>query len=126
MHKRYRKQGFRNWWRGINRHDTKRKQHILSQWLKYSCKTIALRGDVDQQAVVYTIANRFNNSEYKKISRANAKRVYDICNKKQQKYREEIAQLKRMRENISHNVKHNIPVEIKRTRSTRKIVSHGR
>ena len=79
-----------------------------------------MRGDMEQQTVVYTIAKRYENSKYD-LQRYNAKRVYNIVNAKQNKYREEMRNLKKMRDSI----KQNIPVEIKRKRTTRTIVSSG-
>ena len=81
---------------------------------------MAIRGDMEQQAVVYTIQNRFTNSKYD-LPKYNARRVYNIVNAKQNKYREEMANLKRMRDSI----KNNIPVEIKRRRITKNIVRAG-
>lgn len=81
---------------------------------------MAIRGDMEQQAVVYTIAKRYENSQYD-LQKYNAKRVFNIVNAKQNKYREEMANLKRMRDSI----KQNIPVEIKRRRITKNIVKAG-
>lgn len=78
---------FKKWWKGIQRHDTYRREEIVEKWLFYACKTVAIRGNQDQQQVVYTINNRFRASKYKKLSRINALKVYLIVNQKQENYR---------------------------------------
>ena len=118
--RRYKRRDFSGWWSGIRKHPAPKQREILEQWLKYACKTVALRGDMEQQAVVYTINKRFKNSQYG-LQRYNAKRVFNIVNAKQNKYKEEMRNLKRARDSI----KSNIPVEIKRRRTTKTIVSSG-
>lgn len=82
-----------------------------------------MRGDIHQQRVVYTIAKRFKHSEYD-ITRANAKRVYDICNSKQNKFKEESRQLNLLRDEIKRITPDTMPVIVRR--KTRRITSDGR
>ena len=82
---------------------------------------MATRGDQDQQTVVYTIDNRFRNSKYD-MPKYNARRVYNIVTKKQQKYREEMEHLRRLKDDL----KRRIPVEVRTTRRVRKIVGDRR
>jgi len=95
--KRYKRQNFKHWWRGMNRHPYKDRKKLILKWMRFASKTVAMRGDQDQQKVVYTIYNRSFRSKYE-IPRYNAKRVYDIVNAKQNKHREETAKLQAMRE----------------------------
>lgn len=73
---------FKTWWNGMNKASGQTKIDNFHKWLSLACRTVALRGDQNQQRVVYTITNRFRNSEYKKLSRENALRVYRIVNTK--------------------------------------------
>ena len=78
---------FKKWWMGLQRHPAERRQDIIGKWLFYACKTVAIRGNQDQQKVVYTINNRYRNSDYKRMSRADALRVFLIVNQKQEEHR---------------------------------------
>ena len=109
---------FGRWWKNINRHPAERRQEIISQWLKYACKTVAIRGDQDEQRVVYTITNRYNNSHWPRLSTENARRVFRIVNHKQERYRAERASINKTRQPISDNKP---TVIIKRSR-TKKII----
>jgi ribosomal protein S8E len=80
---------FRQWWAGIRRHPYDRQQEILGQWLKYACKTVAIRGDQDEQRLVYTVSNRFANSQWPRLSTENARKVFKIVNHKQERHRAE-------------------------------------
>jgi hypothetical protein len=95
--KRYKRQNFRNWWKGMNRHPYKDRKKMILKWMRFASKTVAMRGDQNQQKVVYTIYNRAFHSKYE-VPRYNCKRVYDIVNAKQNKHREETAKLIAMRE----------------------------
>jgi hypothetical protein len=95
--RRYKRQNFKHWWRGMNRHPYRDRKKLILKWMRFASKTVAMRGDQDQQKVVYTIYNRSFRSKYE-IPRYNAKRVYDIVNAKQNKHREETAKLQAMRE----------------------------
>jgi hypothetical protein len=79
--------GFRRWWSGIKRQSPDRQRQLLLNWLKYACKTVALRGDQHQQRVVYACYQRYTNSEFAYLSRDNAQRVYQIVNQHQENYR---------------------------------------
>ena len=103
-----RKRSFAAWWDYMRKHPNAAEQ--MQQWLYYGRKTVALRGDMHQQRVVYTIYKRFKNSTYKTISRANAKRVFDIVNKKQQEHKRK-ARAERAAQ-----------VEVRKITRTRKIV----
>jgi len=94
---RYKRQNFRNWWKGMNRHPYKDRKKMILKWMRFASKTVAMRGDQNQQKVVYTIYNRAFHSKYE-VPRYNCKRVYDIVNAKQNKHREETAKLIAMRE----------------------------
>lgn len=80
-----RKQTFSRWWQAMNRAPQHRRDENFHRWLTFACKTVAHRGDQNQQRVVYTIQHRYHNSEYRKISRANAQRVWKIINTKTDK-----------------------------------------
>lgn len=85
---------FNLWWRGINSHPEPKRTEIIENWLKYACKTVAIRCDSDQQRVVYTIANRYRNSTYKRLTRKNARRVFAIINSKQQAHRRQLQEIR--------------------------------
>ena len=94
--------------------------------MKYACKTVATRGDLDQQRVVYTINTRFKNSEYD-MPKYNARRVYNIVTKKQLKYKEEQEHLRRLKMLIKGEIApgERVPVEVRTTRKTRRIIGSG-
>ena len=78
---------FKRWWKGINKHPPHRQQEILEKWLKYACKTVALRGDQDEQQVVYATYNRYTNSQFKKLKRWQAHSVFRIVNQRMENYK---------------------------------------
>jgi len=96
---RYKRQNFRNWWKGMQSHPYKDRKKLMLKWMRFASKTVAMRGDQNQQKVVYTIYNRSFRSKYE-IPKYNAKLVYDIVNAKQNKHREETAKLVAMRDAI--------------------------
>lgn len=87
---------FKVWWKGIKSQPTDRRKEILGKWLHYACKTIANRGDHNQQKVVYTIATRYNKSKYKKLSKENARKVYALVNNKQLTHKRMMAQIREL------------------------------
>ncbi len=82
------RRSFDHWWHGMRkvRDRTQRKKN-LDKWLYFATKTVAFGGNQDEQMVVYTIHNRYKNSEWE-IPRYQARRVYQIVSKKQQKYKD--------------------------------------
>lgn len=78
---------FKKWWQRMLALDAERRAHEMERWLYYAGKTAAFRGDQNQQRVIYTIHNRFKNSTYKHLTKANAWRVWAIVNQKQTVYR---------------------------------------
>lgn len=78
------KKKFMGWWKYMNTGGQDREQML--KWLKFACKTAALRGDQNQQRLVYTTTNRFKHSEYP-LKRWQAQRVFSIINKKQDMYK---------------------------------------
>lgn len=77
----------------------------LYNFLNYAGKTVAIRGDIDQQKVVFTIRNRFNNSKYKKLTKSNAWKVYSIVNKQQQNFRKEKERIYKLLNQLEHQAK---------------------
>jgi len=73
---------FKSWWEKMNRAPRERRVNNFHKWLSLACRTVALRGNQDQQKVVYTIFNRYDKSKYRKLSRENARTVYRIINNK--------------------------------------------
>lgn len=126
----YRKQTFTQWWKNIKKKDSETQKDIFGRWLHYACKTAALRGDKDQQRVVYTIATRFKHSEYKKISKDNAYRVFKIINQKQHAHKmqaNKIKELEAQLEALQNNTPAPTPNQgtVIRTKKTRKIIAHS-
>ena len=78
---------FQRWWRVHQRSENLRL--ASDRWLAYACKTVAYRGDHNQQRIVYTIAKRFRKSEWPRLTESNAKKIFQIVNKKQQAHRRE-------------------------------------
>lgn len=78
---------FRRWWKYINKHERAERQEMLRLWLRYACKTVSIRGDQDQQQIVYTTNNRFLNSKYKTLRKWQALTVWRIVNQHQQNHR---------------------------------------
>ena len=97
--KRYKKQNFANWYRGMMSKPYADRKKLILKWMRMATKTVAMRGDQDQQKVVYTIYNRSFRSRYE-IPKYNIERVYQIVNAKQNKYREEMRKLEAMRESL--------------------------
>ena len=77
---------FQRWWKYMNSDDLSRDRREMIKWLKYGSKTVSLRGDHNQQKLVYTIAHRHYHSKYR-ISRSNALKVFTIVNEKQDMYK---------------------------------------
>lgn len=85
---------FNRWWTKVNAsHKT---YDEISNWLLYAKKTVSTRCDQDQQKLVYTISNRFHRSTYKRLTKANAWKIYVIVNKKQLAFRAEKARVHEM------------------------------
>ena len=80
---------FRRWWKGINSHESTKRKEIIRKWLKYACRTVSLRGDQDQQRVVYTTYNRYCQSQYKVLRKWQALTVYRIVNQQQENFRKQ-------------------------------------
>ena len=73
---------FRQWWAGIQSHKRDKRKEITDRWLYYATKTVSMRGNHDEQLVVFTIWNRYSKSKWD-IPMYNARIVYDIVNQKQ-------------------------------------------
>ena len=97
--KRYKNQNFDNWYQGMMSKPYADRKKLVLKWMRMASKTVAMRGDQDQQRVVYTIYNRSFRSKYE-IPKYNIKRVYQIVNAKQNKYREEMRKLEAMKESL--------------------------
>lgn len=96
----------------------------IYNFLNYAGKTVAIRGDIDQQKLVYTVRNRFNNSKHKKITKTNAWRVYAIVNQQQQNFRKEKAQIHKLLNRLEHQA--NRPnVVVKKTIKRKLINGHN-
>ena len=78
---------FRVWWANINRHPHLKKQDIIYNWLKYAQKTVVMRGNQDQQKVVFATYHRFKKSQHKNIRRWQALKVWNIVNQKQENFK---------------------------------------
>lgn len=78
---------FKKWWTRMLSMESSARSHQLERWLYFAGKTCAFRGDQNQQRVVYTIHNRYKNSRYKRLTKANAWLVWSIVNQKQGVYR---------------------------------------
>ena len=97
--KRYKNQNFDNWYQGVMSKPYADRKKLVLKWMRMASKTVAMRGDQDQQRVVYTIYNRSFRSKYE-IPKYNIKRVYKIVNAKQNKYREEMRKLEAMKQSL--------------------------
>ena len=97
--KRYKNQNFDNWYQGMMSKPYSERKKLVLKWMRMASKTVAMRGDQDQQKVVYTIYNRSFRSKYE-IPKYNIKRVYKIVNAKQNKYREEMRKLEAMKQSL--------------------------
>lgn len=109
---------FKRWWKHMNSLPRQKRIQETEKWLRYAGKTVALRGQQDQQRIVYTIRKRFNASEFKRLSKYNAKKVFNIVNKKQQSYKE-------IKEHVLSELQRKQPVVVKK-RTTRTIAAVGR
>ncbi len=97
------------------------KEEILN-WLKYACKTMSMRGDQDQQKIVYTITNRYRRSEYKKLSSANAWKVFKMVNHKQENFRREKQKIHRLLNQLEQQTnKPNVVIKKTRTRTINRV-----
>ena len=96
---RYKKQNFDSWYKGMMSKPYSDRKKLVLKWMRMATKTVAMRGDQDQQRVVYTIYNRSFRSRYE-IPKYNIKRVYQIVNAKQNKYREEMRKLEAMKQSL--------------------------
>ena len=96
---RYKKQNFASWYAGMTNRPYSDRKKLILKWMRMATKTVAMRGDQDQQRVVYTIYNRSFRSRYE-IPKYNVRRVYQIVNAKQNKYREEMRKLEAMKESL--------------------------
>ena len=114
---------FNRMWRQIKTSDDP--AQAIDHFLNYSGKTVAIRGDRDQQKVVFTIRNRFKNSQYKKITKQNAWRVYSIVNKQQENFRIEKMRIKRLLAYLEEQAKPKPSVVIKKNR-VRRIITNGK
>ena len=97
--KRYKNQNFDNWYQGMMSKPYSERKKLVLKWMRMASKTVAMRGDQDQQKVVYTIYNRSFRSKYD-IPKYNIERVYQIVNAKQNKYREEMRKLEAMKQSL--------------------------
>ena len=114
---------FNQWWTGIKTHTPERQHEIIGQWLKYAEKTVAMRGDQDQQRVVYTIRRRWKNSQWPRLSRENAKRVFRIVNNKQLEYKRTQRKIAELERALAAKTDNKSAVIIKRHRS-KKIITN--
>ena len=96
---RYKKQNFASWYQGMTNRPYADRKKLILKWMRMATKTVAMRGDQDQQKVVYTIYNRSFRSRYE-IPKYNVRRVYQIVNAKQNKYREEMRKLEAMKQSL--------------------------
>ena len=94
------KRQFERWWRGIRRKPQDLRTQALTRWLNYATRTAGLCHDQEVQRVVYTIRDRFVNSKYKRITRANAERVYYLVNQHQKNYKANSQERDRLRAEI--------------------------
>lgn len=110
---------FKHWWKFMKAKDNSKEE--IEKWLKYACKTMSMRGDQDQQKIVYTITNRYRRSEYKKLSSSNAWKVYKLVNHKQENFKREKAKIHRLLNQLEHQA-HKPSTFTQRTK-TRKIIT---
>jgi len=73
---------FETWWRRMRSAPRDRQNENFHRWLNFACKTVAHRGEQNQQRLVYTVFNRYDRSEYRRLSKRDARRVYMIINNK--------------------------------------------
>ncbi len=101
---------FNKWWSGLRSHSRAKRKDITDKWLYYATKTVSMRGNQDEQLVVFAIWNRYSKSQWD-ISKWSAKIVYDIVNQKQVAYKRQ-------------NPRKTVPVVIKK-KTTRRVISSG-
>lgn len=101
---------FNKWWTGIQSHKRDKRKELTDRWLYYATKTVSMRGNHDEQLVVFCIWNRYSKSKYS-LPKYQARTVYDIINQKQAAYKRET------RANKS-------PVVIKK-KTSKRIISSG-
>ncbi len=85
---------FRAWFKYMKAQDNSKEE--IENWLRYACKTMAMRGDQDQQKIVYTISTRYRKSLYKKLSSSNAWKVFKLVNHKQENFKREKAKIHKL------------------------------
>ena len=91
-----RRRSFDHWWHGMRKvSDRTQRKNNLDRWLYFATKTVAFGGNQDEQMVVYTIHNRYSKSKWE-IPKYQAKRVYQIVSKKQQKYKDKKVTTKKL------------------------------
>ena len=83
---------FQKWWASVNKQPREQRIEIIGRWLRYACKTVALRGDQNQQKIVYTVNSRYKNSNFKRITKKNAWLIWSVVNQKQSIYKSIVKQ----------------------------------
>lgn len=115
---------FRSWWKFMRTRDNSKVE--IENWLRYACKTMSLRGDQDQQKIVYTITNRYRNSEYKRLSSSNAWKVFKLVNHKQENFKREKARIHRLLNQLEQQTnKPNVVIKKTRTRTINRMGSNN-
>jgi uncharacterized protein YlxW (UPF0749 family) len=119
---------FSQWWRNIRSLTPELRNTTLMRWLNYATRTAGLCHTSDVQQVIYTIRDRYVNSKYKRITRANAFRVYNLVNQHQQNYKrlkQERDLLVERTKQLSEKSTSTLSGPVIRTRKSRKIISGG-
>lgn len=127
------KMKFPKWWKTIKNKSKEEQTEIFSNWLRFACKTVSLRGDANEQALVYTVSNRFHKSTWKHLSKANAQKVFRIVNNKQGAHKRAMAEIKELKQQVKRlmaqpsDVQPRSPNErvVVTTKKVRRIVSSG-
>lgn len=78
---------FNIWWKAIRSKDRDERVATLGRWLNYATRTASLSHDPDVQRLIYAIRDRFHKSKYKKLTRANAQKVFFLTNQHQKNYK---------------------------------------
>jgi len=113
---------FKLWFKNIKARPNSTQE--IENWLKFACKTMSLRGDQDQQKIVYTITNRYRKSTYKKLSTANAWKVFKMVNHKQENFKREKAKIHTLLSRLEQQTaRPNIVIKKTRTRTINRIGS---
>ena len=95
-----RRRSFDHWWHGMRKvTDRTQRKKNLDRWLYFATKTVAFGGNQDEQMVVYTIQNRYSKSKWE-IPKYQAKRVYQIVSKKQQKYKDKKDSVRKLNKTV--------------------------